>query len=190
MDEEFRDQEDNFGIQTQETETQVPSEQQPEQEMFEESRAETPVETPEEPEEQRKTQTERMEEAFQNEREQRYSRDEYGSSFYTSGDTAEGNGSAGISIASMVCGILSILCCCTGWFGLILSAIALVMGIVSVKNNYSGREMAIAGIITGGCGIALCFVMLIFAAIVNGLSNSVIRDTLQIYDLYDLQDIL
>lgn len=187
MDEEFRDQEDNFDIEAQKTETQDLSGQQPEQEIFEESRAETP----DEPEEQRKkTQTERMEEAFQNEREQRYSRDEYGSSFYNSGDTAEGNGSAGISIASMVCGILSILCCCTGWFGLILSAIALVMGIISVKNNYSGREMAIAGIITGGCGIALCFVMLIFAAIVNGLSNSVIRDTLQIYDLYDIQDIL
>ena len=113
-----------------------------------------------------------------------------GGNFYDSSDKDNGNGNTGMSIASLVCGILSILCCCTGWFGLILASVALVLGIISVKNNYSGRELAIAGIITGGCGIVLALVMLIFAALASGLSSTFIKDSLELYDLDDLYDIL
>ncbi len=114
-----------------------------------------------------------------------------GNNFYDSSEN-KGNGSSGMAIASMVCGILSILCCCMGWFGLLLSAVALVLGIISIKNNYSGREMAIAGIVTGGCGIVLSLVMLIFAAVASGLSNTFVRDSLQLYnfDLDGLEEIL
>ena len=104
-----------------------------------------------------------------------------GNNFYNSSDNG-GNESPGMAIASMVCGILSLLCCYTGWFGLILSAVALVLGIVSIKNNYGGREMAIAGIVTGGCGIVLSLVMLIFAAVASGLSNSFVKDSLEFYN--------
>ena len=115
-----------------------------------------------------------------------------GANFYSSGNQDRGNGNKGMSIASMVCGILSVLCCCLGWFGLVLGIIAVVFGILSLRNNYSGREMAIAGIATGGCGVLLCVVLLIFASIASGLTNAFMKDSLDFYhfDLKDLNDIL
>ncbi len=149
------------------------------------------------------TQTERMEEEFRRQRESRgnysgnpegnYDSNIYGSGgFYDGADRNPGNGNLGISIASMVCGILSILCCCSGWFGIVLAVVALVLGIIGVRHNYSGREMAIAGIVTGGCGLVLCLVLLIFATIVSGLSNTFVKDSLQFYnfDLDGLDEIL
>lgn len=67
----------------------------------------------------------------------------------------ETNGNIGFSIASMVCGIMSILCCCLSLFSLVLAIAAIVLGIVSISGKYDGKGMAIAGIITGGFGIAL-----------------------------------
>lgn len=63
------------------------------------------------------------------------------------------NGMIGISIASMVCGILSLLCCCISGFVFVLSIAAIVLGIISIKNTYEGKAMAIAGIVTGTISI-------------------------------------
>lgn len=92
-----------------------------------------------------------------------YSSETYTSSnqeYYSSSSTAgsamtesETNGNIGFSIASMVCGIMSILCCCLGFFSLVLAIAAIVLGIVSISGKYDGKGMAIAGIITGGFGI-------------------------------------
>ena len=113
-----------------------------------------------------------------------------GGNFYDSSKNEEGNGNKGISIASLVCGILSLICCCGGWLGLILAAAAIVLGVISIKNNYDGRELAIAGLITGGCGLLLAIVMLIFAAIAAGLSSDFLRDGMEYYNLDDIYDIL
>ncbi len=113
-----------------------------------------------------------------------------GGNFYNSSQNEEGNGNRGISIACLVCGILSLICCCGGWLGLILAAAAIVLGIISIKNNYDGRELAIAGLITGGCGMVLAIVMLIFAAIAAGLSPDFLRDGMEYYNLDDIYDIL
>ncbi|MCR4657218.1 MAG: DUF4190 domain-containing protein, partial [Lachnospiraceae bacterium] len=114
-----------------------------------------------------------------------------GNNFYDSSEGGQ-NGGSGMAIASMVCGILSLICCCGGWLGLLLAAVALVLGIISLKNNYGGREMAIAGIVTGGCGIVLSLVILIFAALASGLSNTFVEDSLQFYnfDFDGLNEIL
>ncbi len=65
-------------------------------------------------------------------------------------------GKNGFSIASMVCGILSItICCTTGIFGLILAVAAIALGIIALCNKYDGKGMAIAGIITGGIGFII-----------------------------------
>ena len=113
-----------------------------------------------------------------------------GGNFYDSSQHRQGNGNKGFSIASLVCGILSLTCCCTGWFGLLLAAAALVLGIISVKNNYDGRELAIAGLITGGCGMVLAIVMLIFAAIATSLSPDLLRNGMEYYNLDDIYNIL
>ena len=100
-----------------------------------------------------------------------------------------GNENAGMSIASLVFGILSVVCCCTGWFSLVFAALALVFGIISVRNGKGGRELAIAGMITGGCGLVLAVVMLIFAALAAGISGNFLKDSIRYYDLEELYDL-
>ncbi len=102
----------------------------------------------------------------------------------------EGGEGKGLSIASMVCGILSLLCCCGGWFGLVLSVVALIFGIVSVKGGYGGKEMAIAGIITGGCGLALCVAIMIITTVFSGYNGRFIEDIIESYDINGITDSL
>ncbi len=91
--------------------------------------------------------------------------------YYASGQSVEAtgtNGNIGFSIGSMVCGILSLLCCCSGFFGLVLSIGAIVLGVIAIKNNYDGKGMAIAGLITGGIAALFAILMLI----IGGLSDA------------------
>ncbi len=61
----------------------------------------------------------------------------------------------GFSVASMVLGILSVICCCLGWSGLILGTLAIVFSIVSRKVLGYFDGMSIAGLIVGIFGV--CF---------------------------------
>jgi len=55
----------------------------------------------------------------------------------------------GFGVASMVCGILSLLLsCCLPVVPFILSLIAVILGGVGIKKN-SGKGMAIAGLVCG-----------------------------------------
>lgn len=78
--------------------------------------------------------------------------------------TDQGNGLKGLSIASMICGIVAIVCCCLGWFSLIVAIAAVVLGIISIVKDAEGKGMAIAGIITGGIGLILALIMVIAGA--------------------------
>jgi hypothetical protein len=77
----------------------------------------------------------------------------------------------GLAIASLVTGILALFpgCCC-GLFGIPLSIIALVMGIVSItqingsQGQLGGKNMAIAGTILGGVAIAIDILAFAFNA--------------------------
>ncbi len=91
--------------------------------------------------------------------------------YYSSGQSVEAtgtNGNIGFAIGSMVCGILSLLCCCSGFLGLVLSIGAIVLGVIAMKNNYDGKGMAIAGLITGGIAALFAILMLI----IGGLSDT------------------
>ncbi|MBO5055278.1 MAG: DUF4190 domain-containing protein [Lachnospiraceae bacterium] len=87
------------------------------------------------------------------------------------------NGNIGFAIASMVCGILSIVCCCLSTFSLVLGIAAVVLGIISLNGKYDGKGMAVAGIITGGIGIAIWIIFIIiggaglFTGMVDELYN-------------------
>lgn len=64
----------------------------------------------------------------------------------------------GMAIASFVCGLLSILCCCTGGFPFNILSIALgIIALYQMKNdpNQTGKGMAIAGIILGSFSILM-----------------------------------
>lgn len=94
---------------------------------------------------------------------------------YYSTPKAEGNGNIGFAIASMVCGILSLICCCFGFFSLILAIAAIVLGIVSLNSKYDGKGMAIAGIVTGGIG-AFIFVLTMIIGGFTGLFAEMIDE--------------
>ncbi len=70
-------------------------------------------------------------------------------------------GKIGFSIASLVCGILSLTCCCASILGGILAVAAVALGIIALRNKYDGKGMAIAGIITGGIGFMIAGISLI-----------------------------
>lgn len=68
-----------------------------------------------------------------------------------------GNKQQGLAIGSLVCGLLSIVCC----LGLFTGIPAVVLGVIAMNKekadpaSYGGRGMAMAGAITGGIGILL-----------------------------------
>jgi len=70
---------------------------------------------------------------------------------------------AGMSVASMVLGIVSIVLCCFWYIGVICAVIGLVLGIVSIKKGPSGKGMAIAGIILSCITLLLVILILAFS---------------------------
>ncbi len=67
----------------------------------------------------------------------------------------ESKGYIGFAIASLVCGILSIICCCIPGLSSVLSIAAVALGIVTLVKGYEGRGFAIAGIVTGAIGFPI-----------------------------------
>lgn len=89
-----------------------------------------------------------------------YSYDQQGG--YQMEEQAKGSGMA---IASMVCGILSIVLCCIWYLSVVLAIVAIVLGIISNVKKMGGKGMAIAGIVTGAIGIVFSIGLIILVAI-------------------------
>lgn len=80
-----------------------------------------------------------------------------------------------LAIVSLVCGILSIFCC----FSIIVPIAAVVLGFIAKgkidenPNEYGGRGLALAGMITGGIGLILGIIVIIlqlFGGLIAGLA--------------------
>lgn len=84
--------------------------------------------------------------------------------YYTAEPVAEKKGMIGFAIASLICGILSVICCCLGCFSLVLAIAAVALGIVTIACKYDGKGMAITGIVLGGVGIILFIVTIIIGS--------------------------
>ncbi len=69
-----------------------------------------------------------------------------------SASKTEQTGSQGLAIASLVLGILAIVTSLVWYIGITLGILAIVFGVISIKN---GRGKAIAGIVMGSIGIVL-----------------------------------
>jgi len=73
------------------------------------------------------------------------------------------NKQQGFAIGSMICGILSIVCC----LGIFSGIPAIILGVMAMNKEkadpatYGGRGMALAGVITGGLGSALGLIWII-----------------------------
>lgn len=76
-------------------------------------------------------------------------------------DSNENKSSKTLGIVSMVFGILSLVCCCSGCVGMLMSAAAVICGIIHLAKKGSGKGFGIAGIITGALGLILSAVMLV-----------------------------
>jgi hypothetical protein len=67
----------------------------------------------------------------------------------------------GWSVASMVLGIISVICCCGGWCGIILGIGAIILAIVSRKSLGYFDGMSVAGIVLGIFGFVLGITLII-----------------------------
>lgn len=75
----------------------------------------------------------------------------------------------GLAIASMVCGIVSLVLLCFPYLGLPAGIAAVVTGVLARKKIQQGAAegagMALAGLITGIVGIVICLILLILVAV-------------------------
>lgn len=61
----------------------------------------------------------------------------------------------GFAIASLVCGILSLVLCCTGILGIPAGALSILFAVLSKRKGERLSGMCIAGIVTSAIGILL-----------------------------------
>ncbi|MDE7363636.1 MAG: DUF4190 domain-containing protein [Ruminococcus sp.] len=87
----------------------------------------------------------------------------------------------GLAIASLVCGILSIICCCSRIISILLGGVAIGLAIASKKQNENMSGLAVAGIITGAIGGFFGVVLLFLAGMMSFLD---IEDTIR--DAFDV----
>ena len=80
------------------------------------------------------------------------------------------------SVMSMIFGILSIICCCYGWLGLVLSVMSIAFAVVSRVNLKYFDGMAIAGLIIGIFGLVFSLTVLVSMIIVGTEEFNSIKD--------------
>ena len=73
----------------------------------------------------------------------------------------------GFAIASMVLGIISVLCCCINYVSIVIAVIAVVFFVVDRKTNGKSNGMAIAGLVLGIFGIASGVLSIFSSLILN-----------------------
>ena len=82
----------------------------------------------------------------------------YGQPMYA--PMVEKDESKGMAIASLVCGILSLTCCCGSF---IPNVLAIIFGIISRNRKKDNNGMALAGIILGAIGIVFSIIWIAFS---------------------------
>ena len=69
----------------------------------------------------------------------------------------------GFAIASLILGILSVLCCCCTGVSALFGIVGVILGVVTLVKKFAGKGCAIAGIICSSVAILSAIVSLILA---------------------------
>ena len=80
------------------------------------------------------------------------------------------NNSNGLAVASLVLGIISVPLFLLWFISVPAGILAIIFGAIALKSP--GRNMAIAGLVTGCVGISLIVLFVLFAAMVGIASSS------------------
>lgn len=78
--------------------------------------------------------------------------------YYVQDTPNEEKKSSGLSIASLVCGIVALVCC---FLTIPLSITSIVLGIISLSKKNSGKGMAIGGIATSAVSIIFYIIIVL-----------------------------
>ncbi len=81
----------------------------------------------------------------------------YAEPVYSQYDAGRQDESQGYGIASLICGILSLVTCCCCFPSMPLAVVSIVMGILQIKKG-TAKGMAIAGIVCSAIGLVLMFI--------------------------------
>lgn len=88
---------------------------------------------------------------------------------------------SGFAIAGLVCGILSIVCCCAWYISGILGILGLIFSIRVLTEKLPGRSLAIAGVICAGIGVVLAVVMMVFVFLASHTFSSMSTEELRTF---------
>ncbi len=94
--------------------------------------------------------------------------------------------SGGFGIASMICGIISLLACCLWCISVPLAVISIVLGILQICKG-TGKGMAIAGIVCSAIGLFLTLLFLVWFVMIQSYDgyNDFLRELeYQSYEQY------
>ena len=85
------------------------------------------------------------------------------------------------SILSLVCAIVSVLiCCCGGWFGLGLGALAIAFSVIARRHLGYFDGMAIAGLVLGICGVLFGAAMAVVGILIdNGTLDAFLEELIR-----------
>ncbi|MBR5800933.1 MAG: DUF4190 domain-containing protein [Lachnospiraceae bacterium] len=88
----------------------------------------------------------------------------------------ESTNKIGLSIASMVCGICSLVFLCVRLISIALALVSLSLGAIAITKHYRGKNMAVSGVICSIIALALVIIsyILVFTsrlAFLNNLQN-------------------
>lgn len=103
-----------------------------------------------------------------------YSQNTYSPSavtYYAEPEAEKQGGYKGVAIASLICGIVSLVCCpavccgaCLRGLDILIAIAAVVLGIIALVKAFEGKGIAIAGIICGGIAIVGMIITLLSSA--------------------------
>lgn len=116
--------------------------------------------------------------------------------YYAEPEPAKTGGYQGFAIASLICGIVALVCCpvaccgcCFKVFEWLLVIAAIALGIVTLVKAYAGKGMAIAGIVCGGIALLGLLMALIVPAATGSAMSDICSEILGEDYMNELEDI-